>query len=116
VSGRHEVGGAADEAAKLLSAAEEWFRTRSGAVFDADHLATDARECVVCPVCQAVKAARSVHPEAVEHLLDAAASFVAALRVTVSPPTAEPGAARGPGVQRIDIGDGPESDGDRHAT
>ena len=79
------VGSAAEEAAKLLAAAQEWARTR----FDHEHLATGAAECQVCPVCQGVAALRQVKPETVEHLLDAAASLVAALRSTVGAPPAE---------------------------
>lgn len=95
-----DVGSAADEAAKLLAAVQDWARTR----FDGEHLATGSSECQVCPVCQAVAALRQVKPETVEHLLDAAASFVAALKSTVAtPPTTPDG---GPRVQHIDIREG----------
>ena len=97
------VGSAAEEAARLFAAAEEWIRTRTGAHLDG--LATGAPECTVCPVCQAVGAVRQVRPETVEHLLDAAASFVAALRTTVSGhvnPDGPPSARR-VDVQHIDV-------------
>lgn len=98
------VGSAAEEAARLFSAAEDWVRHRAAGLKDGEHLATGATECLVCPLCQAVSALRQVKPETVEHLLDAAASFVAALRTTVVP---EPGAAaRRPGVQHIDVREG----------
>jgi hypothetical protein len=94
------VGGAAEEAAKLLAVAQEWARTR----FDGEHLATGSSECQVCPVCQAVAALRQVRPETVEHLLDAAASFVAALKSSVTAATTPPeGGSR---VQHIDIREG----------
>ncbi|MCW2598181.1 MAG: hypothetical protein JWM02_10 [Frankiales bacterium] len=95
------VGSAAEEAAKLLAAFQEWARTR----FDSEHLATGGSECQVCPVCQAVAALRQVKPETVEHLLDAAASLVAALKATVStqPTPPEGGGSR---VQHIDIREG----------
>jgi hypothetical protein len=93
----------ADEAARLLGAAEDWARRRAAGL-DAEHLATGAAECTVCPVCQAVGALRTVRPEAVAHLLDAAASLVAALRAAV-PPGPAPGP--GPGVQRIDLDEPP---------
>lgn len=99
-SGPPPVGSAAEEAARLFAAAEEWMRTRAGVHLDG--LATGAPECTVCPVCQGISALRSVRPETVEHLLDAAASFVAALRTTVSAPEA-PDAGRRPDVQHIDI-------------
>jgi hypothetical protein len=93
------VGSAAEEAAKLLAAAQEWARAR----FDSQHLATDAVECQVCPVCQGVAALRHLRPETVEHLLDAAASVVAALRSTVA---SGAGPGEGPRVQHIDIREG----------
>lgn len=96
---RH-VGSAAEEAAKLFAVVEEWARTRSAGLLDGDHLATGSAECSVCPVCQAISAVRNVRPEAVEHLLDAAASFVAALRAS-APAPAEPPA--GPRVEHIDV-------------
>jgi hypothetical protein len=94
------LGTPADEAAKLFAAAQEWARTR----FDATHLATGSSECQVCPVCQAVAALRQVNPQTVEHLLAAAASFVAALKSTVAgQPSSPEGASR---VQHIDIREG----------
>lgn len=75
------VGSAAEEAARLFTAAEEWLRARTGVPLEG--IATGAPECSVCPVCQGISAVRHVRPETVEHLLDATASFVAALRTTV---------------------------------
>ena len=94
------VGSAAEEAAKLFAAVQEWARTR----FDHEHLATGSAECQVCPVCQGVAALRQVRPETVEHLLDAAASVVAAFKSTMP----HPGPERPPGqrVQRIDVSEG----------
>ena len=94
------VGSAAEEAARLFQAAQEWVRTRTGGHLDG--VATGAPECTVCPLCQGMAAVRGVRPETVEHLLDAAASFVAALRTTVTT-TSEPDPARRPDVQHIDI-------------
>lgn len=96
------VGSAADEAARLLTAAEQWARRRAAALDDG-HLATGSVECSVCPVCQAIGALRQVRPEAVAHLLDAVGSLVAALRAAVpAPPTA---ATPTGGMQRIDLDD-----------
>ncbi len=95
-----QLGSAAEEAAKLLAAAQEWARGR----FDSEHLATGSAECQVCPVCQGVALLRHVKPETVEHLLDAAASVVAALKTSLSPPPpASPPTGR---VQRIDVREG----------
>lgn len=99
-----EPGSAAEEAAKLFAAAEQWVRTRAGGLLDGEHLATGSAACTVCPVCQAVAALRQVKPETVEHLLDAAASVVAALRTTLAPEPA-PDSRRG-GVQHIDVREG----------
>jgi hypothetical protein len=97
-------GSAADEAVKLLAAAEEWVRAHAGGLLDDEHLATGSPECSVCPVCQAVGALRQVRPETVSHLLDAGAALVAALRSVVGPTGGVPasGAGRSP-VQRIDL-------------
>jgi hypothetical protein len=93
------VGSAAEEAAKLIAAVQDWARTR----FDTEHVAAGGSECQICPVCQGIAALRQVRPEAVEHLLDAAASVVAALRVTA---TAHPVPPDGPRVQHIDVREG----------
>jgi len=107
------LGSAAEEAGRLFAAVEDWARTRTGGLldgrmFDGEHLATGAPECSVCPLCQAVSALRQVQPETVEHLLDAAASMLAALRSTVlGQPT---GDSAGPGagsrVEHIDVREG----------
>jgi hypothetical protein len=100
----NNVGSAAEEAAKLFSAMEDWARTRAGHLFDEEHLATGSPECQYCPVCQGIGLLRHVRPEAVEHLLAATASFVAALRTAVTTPPAEPSRPTSP-VQHIDIGE-----------
>ena len=101
---RDGVGSAAEEAVKLLGAAEQWARTRAAHLLDDEHLATGAPECTTCPFCQAVGSLRTVRPETVDHLLDAAASLVAALKVAVVPP--EPPARPAPRVQHIDVREG----------
>ena len=113
--GSSPLGSAAEEAGRLFAAVEDWARTRSGGLlngqlfaghlFDGEHLATGAPECSVCPLCQAVSAVRQVQPETVEHLLDAAASMLAALRSTLLGPPAGEGAGPGAGsrVEHIDV-------------
>jgi len=99
-----QPGPAAEEAAKLFAAVEDWVRTRGAGLLHGEHLSTGAPECTVCPLCQGVAALRQVTPETVEHLLDAAASLVAALRTTVAP-APRPDSHRS-GVQHIDVREG----------
>jgi hypothetical protein len=94
-------GSAAEEAATLFAAAEQWVRAHGAGGLGAEHLATGSPECTACPVCQAIGAVRHVRPETVAHLLDAGASLVAALRSAVAPEPAEP--QTGGHVQRIDL-------------
>ena len=102
-----QVGSAAEEAAKLFAAMEDWARQKAGHLLDEEHVATGSPECQFCPVCQGIGALRHVRPEAVEHLLDAAASFVAALKVAVTtPPPSDGTPRRTPPVQHIDVGEG----------
>ncbi|MCU1671956.1 MAG: hypothetical protein JWN77_69 [Frankiales bacterium] len=100
----NQVGSAAEEAAKLFAAMEDWARQKTGHLLDEEHVATGSPECSMCPVCQGIGALRHVRPEAVEHFLDAAASFVAALKTAVTAPPAEPSPPR-ERVQHIDIGE-----------
>lgn len=99
------MGSAAEEAAKLFTALEDWARQKAGHLLDEEHVATGSPECQVCPVCQGIGVLRHVRPEAVEHLLDAVASFVAALKTAVATPTSEGAARRTPPVQHIDVGE-----------
>jgi len=89
-----------------MTALEEWARRKAGHLVDTEHVATGTPECQFCPVCQGIGVLRHVRPEAVEHLLDATASFAAAVKAAlagpVTPPTDGP---RAPAVQHIDIGD-----------
>lgn len=107
MSGAAGVGSAAEEAAKLFAAVEDWTRRKAGHLLDEEHVATGTPECQFCPVCQGIGALRHVRPEAIEHLLDATASFVAALKSALvpPPPTEEPPGYRPSTVQRIDIGE-----------
>ena len=93
------LGSASEEAARLLAAVQDWARTR----FDSEHLATGGTECQVCPVCQGIALLRQVKPETAEHLLDAVASFVAAVKSAVSTPAPAEASSR---VTPIDVREG----------
>ena len=99
-----EVGSAAQEAARLFAAVEDWARNR-GDTGAAEHAGPGTATCGVCPVCSGIALLRDVRPETVEHLLDAAASIVAAVRSAVVPPPAPDGARPG-GVEHIDVREG----------
>ena len=117
MSGDQPVGSAAEEAARLFAAVEDWARQRSGGpdaarlrdaarLLGSEHLATGDATCTVCPLCQSVSLLRQVKPETVEHLLDAAASVVAALRSAVAAPPAPDDPGRPPRVEHIDVREG----------
>lgn len=100
-----ELGSAAHEAARLFAAVEDWARTR-GEAGSVEHGA-GTPTCGVCPVCSGIALLRDVRPETVEHLLDAAASVVAALRSAVVPPDGTgPSQGRSGGVEHIDVREG----------
>ena len=109
-AGEPQLGTAAQEAARLFAAVEDWARTRgeayaagSGAASAGAHAGPASATCGVCPVCTGIALLRDVRPETVEHLLDAAASVVAAVRSAVVAPTAPSDGARPGGVQHIDV-------------
>ena len=104
MTGPHDVGSAAQEAARLFAAVEDWARGRSG-LLDPEHAAGTGATCGACPVCSGIALLREVKPETVEHLLDAAASVVAALRSAVAQPGPH-GTPRPSGVEHIDVREG----------
>ena len=68
---------AAEEAVRLLQTLSEVTGSHN------------APECRICPICQLLAALRQVRPEAVDHLIDAAAGLAAALRDLAVPAAAE---------------------------
>lgn len=92
------VGSLAEEAAKLLGAAEEWWRDRVPAAAVAAHAGP---ECRVCPLCQVLSVVRSAQPEVFEHLVTAADAFAQAVKAAVDA-YASPRRTGAP-VERIDI-------------
>ena len=121
-----EVGSAAEEAAKLFGALSDWARDHgsdlstglSGMAAQAaasardvnEHLATGSAECTWCPVCRTVHVLRQASPEVRTHLAVAAASLMqaaAGILATAVPDEARAAAARGDGVEHIDLDDDP---------
>lgn len=70
------VGSLGEEAAKLFGAAEEWWREHGPAMHQGP-------ECVVCPVCQGLALLRGTSPEVFEHLSNAVASLLLAVKAGV---------------------------------
>lgn len=124
-----EVGSAAEEAAKLFGALSDWARDHgsdlssglSGMAAQAaasardvnEHLATGSAECTWCPVCRTVHVLRQASPEVRTHLAVAAASLMqaaAGILATAVPDEARAAAARGDGVEHIDLDDDPVHD------
>jgi hypothetical protein len=95
-------GVAAEEAARLFEAVQEWAR-RSSASASA-HVATGSAECQLCPVCLLIGVLREARPEVAGHLLEAVGSLAAAVRAAVAAHEREWATRRSSGVERIDIG------------
>lgn len=86
----HEVGSVAEEAAKLLSALQDWAGEHGSAPLGetAQRLAEGLRvaaddvghgqECVFCPVCRTINLVRDTSPEVREHLAEAIGSLAQA--------------------------------------
>lgn len=72
------VGSLAEEAAKLLGAAETWWREHAPSL--PEHTGP---ECRVCPVCQVLSVVRHAQPELFEHLTEAASALMLALKAAV---------------------------------
>lgn len=94
---KEKLGSAAEEAAKLAAALQDFARRTTG-----DRIATGAAECRLCPLCQLISFLRDTNPAVVEHLTTAAEALVLALRAAV--PGQHPHHRERPGVQHIDIG------------
>lgn len=117
-----QVGSVGEEAAKLLSALQDWARENGGEYADAaagaakgassffedvnEHVATGGAECRYCPLCQVISAVRQTSPEVRHHLASAAGSLAQALAGLLA--TDVPGGRRHPSsppVEKIDLSD-----------
>ena len=79
------VGTAAEEAAKLISSLTSWL---------GGHVATDAEECQLCPICVLIRSVRDANPEVVRHLAVAGLSLAAAARAFLEGPADGGGVGR----------------------
>ena len=101
-TGAHEHGSLGEEAARLAEAVQEWLRGAPDGRGTTSAAEASAPECLVCPVCQALRLVRTARPEVYAHLADAAASMSAALRELTA--GTESPAARHSNVEHIDLG------------
>ena len=124
-----EIGSVTDEAAKLLGALSDWAKDHgsdlgqglSGLAAHAaasardvdEHIATGSAECTYCPICRTVHAIRQTSPEVRAHLAVAAASLMqaaAGVLATAVPDEHRAAAARGDGIEHIDLDEDPEAE------
>lgn len=101
-------GIAREQAAQYSSGAESMTSSAAAALKSVnEHIATGDAECVYCPICRVVHAARSASPEVKVHLATAMVSLAQAASALMAPPGADSASdapADGP-VQKIDLDD-----------
>lgn len=85
-------GSLGEEATRLVGALQQWLGGGYGkpevtddvwsqATADSgEHLAGQAPECTVCPICRSIRFVRALDPQAVDQFVDAATAMLAALR------------------------------------
>jgi hypothetical protein len=95
-------GPLAEEAAKLAETLSKW--ASSGFAHSLLNGVGESAECKVCPLCQLIRLAQGSRPEVFEHLADASASLLAALRAAVESSQASWSAGGRATSERIDIG------------
>jgi hypothetical protein len=74
-----EPGPLAEEAARLVGAAQEWLHRVVGDPAGS-RIATGAEECCWCPLCQLIATLRGERPELLERLADTQAALAGVLR------------------------------------
>lgn len=97
-------GPLADEAARLLEALQQWVADHLGRAGAAPSDTGRTPGCQLCPVCQVLSLLRGCRPEVFEHLLDASASLVAAVRAATEQSGRSAARAGRPPVQHIHVG------------
>jgi Family of unknown function (DUF5304) len=91
----------AEEAAKLAEVLAGWVSSGLSSPLAAG--LGESPECRICPVCQLLRLAQGRSPEVFEHLADASASLLAALRAAVETSQASWASGNRPASERIDI-------------
>jgi hypothetical protein len=94
------LGGAADEAGRLLASLKDWLDARGLADLP---IATGGENCRVCPVCRVIGTLRDGNPELVEQLSRAGDALVKAVASVISEHEHRWVSGRTPDVERIDI-------------
>ena len=105
------TGTFAEESARLLAAFQEWAAKGRTAAKDlaeghgepSPSGVGHSPECAICPICQGIRLLRGARPEVVEHLSDAAMSFVAALAALLPADGGEPARRARERAQHIDV-------------
>lgn len=89
-----QLGSVAEEAVKLVAAAQDWFRNASGgrsvADWSAEHIATGTAACDWCPLCALIAALRGERPELSEKISAAAGASLDAVRALLDVVSARP--------------------------
>src|SRR5947209_19641508 len=94
----HGHGPLAEEAAKLAEAFAGWVSTGvAGSLLNGTG---ESETCRVCPVCQLLRLVPGGRPEVYQHLADASASLMAAVRAAVEPSRWSWGAGGSPAPAR----------------
>lgn len=97
-------GPLAEEAAKLAEALSKWAgSSASGFLHTTLSGVGESSECNVCPLCQLLRIAKGSRPEVFDHLADASASLIAALRAALESSQASWASGARPASERIDI-------------
>ncbi|MEO5710508.1 MAG: hypothetical protein ABIQ59_11875 [Nocardioidaceae bacterium] len=119
--GDEAVGSVTEEAAKLISALQDWAKDSgaeyAGAASSAaegaasamhrvnEHVATGGAECTYCPVCRVISAVRGTSPEVRAHLSTAATSLMHAAAGLLATDVPDRSRSSDGAVERIDLND-----------
>lgn len=98
-----EPGPLAEEAARLIGAAQEWLHRVAG---DSARIANDGPDCCWCPLCQLISTVRGDRPEVTERLAEAQTALAGLLRALADTAGGAARPAGGAGrVHRIKLDD-----------